>query len=165
MSREIQSNLLREQLNYQGVTITDALDMGAIADHFTQESAMDSVFRAGVDIALMPISVETPEQGATLSTLIAGIVEKVKQGYYSEAEINESVARILTLKQRYQLLGYASNTPVASPCDDTEALIADRSITVVINQHATLPLLDKMLRYFILTPWEEQASGIKMTME
>lgn len=164
MSREIQSNLLREQLHYQGVTITDALDMGAIADHFTQEAALDAVFRAGVDIALMPVSVATPEQGATLSALIASIVEKVKLGQYSEAEINESVARILMLKQRYQLLGNASCSPIAPPCDDTETLIADRSITAVVNQQSTLPLLNKTLRYFILTPWEEQAYGIKTTM-
>ncbi|MCW2485135.1 glycoside hydrolase family 3 protein [Candidatus Symbiopectobacterium sp. NZEC127] len=164
MSREIQSNLLRQQLHYQGVTITDALDMGAIADHFTQQDALDAVFKAGVDIALMPVSIATPEQGAALSALIARIVENVKQGHYSEAEINESVARILTLKQRYQLLGNASAPPLTPPNDDTEALIADRSITAVVNQHATLPLLEKNLRYFILTPWMEQADGIKMTM-
>ncbi|MBG6241646.1 MAG: glycoside hydrolase family 3 protein [Candidatus Symbiopectobacterium sp. Dall1.0] len=164
MSREIQSNLLREQLHYQGVTITDALDMGAIADHFTQQDTLDAVFKAGVDIALMPVSITTPEQGAALSALIARIVEKVKQGDYSEAEINESVARILTLKQRYHLLGNSSAPTIAPPNDDTEALIADRSITAVINQHTTLPLYDKNLRYFILTPWMEQADGIKITM-
>lgn len=164
MSREIQSNLLREQLHYQGVTITDALDMGAIADHFTQQDALDAVFKAGVDIALMPVSITSPEQGAALSALIAHLVEKVKQGDYSEAEINESVARILTLKQRYHLLGKASAPTIAPPTDDIEVLIANRSITAVINQHATLPLLDKNLRYFILTPWMEQAYGIKITM-
>ncbi len=165
MSREIQSNLLREQLHYQGVTITDALDMGAIADHFTQQDALDAVFKAGVDIALMPVSITTQEQGAALSALIARVVEKVKQGEYSEAEINESVARILTLKQRYQLLGNASDPAIAAPNDDIETLIADRSITAVVNQQDTLPLLNKNLRYFILTPWMEQADGIKITME
>lgn len=164
MSREIQSNLLREQLHYQGVTITDALDMGAIADNFTQEAALDAVFRAGVDIALMPISIADSQQGAALSTLLAGIVEKVNQGHYSEAEINASVARILTLKQRYQLLGNTNSVPEAPHSDDIETLIADRSITAVVNQRSTLPLLEKTLRYFILTPWEEQANGIKTTM-
>lgn len=139
--------------------------MGAIADHFTQQDALDAVFKAGVDIVLMPVSISTPEQGAALSTLIAHIVEKVKQGDYSEAEINDSVARILTLKQHYHLLGNASAPAIAPPDDDTEALIADRSITAVVNQRGTPPLLEKNLRYFILTPWMEQADGIKIMME
>ncbi|MGL9735606.1 MAG: glycoside hydrolase family 3 N-terminal domain-containing protein [Symbiopectobacterium sp.] len=53
---------------YQDVTITDALAMGAIADHFTQQDALDAVFKAGVDIALMPVSITSSKQDAALST-------------------------------------------------------------------------------------------------
>lgn len=45
-----------------------------------------------------------------------------------------------------------------------EKRITDRSITVVINQGATLPLTDKTQRYFVLTPCGEQAQGVAAVM-
>ena len=56
------------------------------------------------------------------------------------------------------------SSDVASSAHKLEKRIADRSITVVINHHSLLPLKDKALRYFILTPWGEQANGIARVM-
>lgn len=168
MSREIQRHILRDQLQFQGVTISDALDMGAIAEHFTQEDALLSVFNAGVDIALMPIAIHSAAQVPLLATLIASIATQVRNGRVAEAEIDASVERILRLKQRYRLMDEkpdASQLP--EPSDKGEELaksIADRSITLVINQPSGLPLTDKKQRYFILTPWQEQAAGIAEVM-
>ncbi|CAI1829178.1 glycoside hydrolase family 3 protein [Serratia entomophila] len=166
MSRQIQTRLLREQLNFSGVTISDALDMGAIAEHFSQDEALERVFGAGVDIALMPISLSAPAQQGRLAELISAIAGKVRAGAIREADIDSSVERILRLKQRYHLLGDGKMRPPvpASGCLQPEKQIADRSITLVANQQATLPLRDKTQRYFILTPWGEQAKGIAAAM-
>ncbi|ATO32752.1 Beta-hexosaminidase [Dickeya dianthicola] len=166
MSREIQTNILRGELGYAGVTISDALDMGAIADHFSQEGAVENVFAAGVDIALMPVSISSPSQASLLPDLIRYIVDMVKKDRISEADIDASVERILNLKKRYNLLSEDETvTAGASPSEhELEKCIADRSITVVINRQSALPLKDKTLRYFILTPWGEQASGIATVM-
>ncbi len=166
MSRQIQTDILRRQLGFTGVTLSDALDMGAITDHFSQDEALQRVFTAGVDIALMPISIASPAQAPHLAQMIALIAQKVKQGLIDEADIDASVARILALKQRYHLLGTARDT-VPQPVAEGQALekrITDRAITVVINQGATLPLTDKTQRYFVLTPWGEQAQGIAAVM-
>lgn len=98
MSREIQTNILRNVLGYRGVTVSDALNMGAIADHFTQAEAAERVFAAGVDIALMPVSITSPAEADRLPVLIHHIMAKVRSGEISEAEINDSVKRILRLK-------------------------------------------------------------------
>ena len=166
MSREIQTEILRGDLGYTGVTISDALDMGAIADHFSQEGAVENVFAAGVDIALMPVSISSPSHASLLPDLIHDIVEMVKKGRISEADIDASVERILNLKKRYNLL--CENEKVTAEASlsghELEKGIADRSITAVINRQSLLPLKDKTLSYFILTPWGEQAKGIATVM-
>ncbi|VVA48433.1 putative lipoprotein YbbD precursor [Serratia ficaria] len=166
MSRQIQTTLLRDQLRFTGVTISDALDMGAIADHFSQGDALERVFAAGVDIALMPISLSAPAQNGRLAELISAIADKVRAGVIRETDIDSSVERILRLKQRYHLWGHGKGRPFlrAPDCAQPEKQIADRAITLVVNQHAALPLTDKTQRYFILTPWGEQAKGIAAVM-
>ena len=184
MSRKIQTDILRGTLKFKGVSISDALDMGAIAGHFSKHDALMNVFSAGVDIALMPISISSASQIESLTSLVAFVSEKIKSGALSEQEINISVARILRLKQKYSLLDsdlrqyrgryfkatHQCGTPINSrSCStlefkDVEETISNHSITAVINQKATLPLKNKDLRYFILTPWREQADGIKYTM-
>ncbi|AKP35252.1 glycoside hydrolase family 3 protein [Yersinia aleksiciae] len=167
MSHEIQACILRDELGYAGVTISDALDMGAITNHFSQEEAIENVFVASVDIALMPISISSPSQARQLSALIQYIVGRVEKGIISEDDIDASVERILTLKARHHLLDEEEKevADVASPSGQAlEKQIADRSITLVINRQSLLPLRDKNLRYFILTPWGEQASGIAAVM-
>ena len=66
MSRKIITDLLREELGYQGVVITDALDMAGISHFFEPIEAVVNTFAAGVDIALMPIEIRSPKKLAVL---------------------------------------------------------------------------------------------------
>lgn len=107
MSHKIQTHILRDKLGYEGVTISDALDMGAITDNFDQEDSIERVFAAGVDIALMPISISSPSQAYLLPHLISLVVEAVRGGRINEDDIDASVERILELKAQHNLLkGY-----------------------------------------------------------
>ncbi|MCT4793691.1 glycoside hydrolase family 3 N-terminal domain-containing protein, partial [Exiguobacterium artemiae] len=54
LSDDVITGVLREELGYQGLVVTDALNMQAIADNFTESEAVIKTFKAGVDIALMP---------------------------------------------------------------------------------------------------------------
>ncbi|MEW7001241.1 hypothetical protein M5585_17800 [Serratia ureilytica] len=146
MSHEIQTQILRNELGYAGVTISDALDMGAIAEHFSQQAAAENVFAAGVDIALMPVSIASPAQARLLPDLIRYLADRVKTGYLNEADIDASVERILRLKLRHNLMGHRDHpcsNDASSSAHKLEKRIADRSITVVINRHSLLPLKDK----------------------
>src|SRR5688572_29304898 len=73
LSHKIQYDLLRQQLGYQGIIITDALNMGAIAENFNAADATIKAFQAGNDIALMPVSVSQPREINKITDLIKKI--------------------------------------------------------------------------------------------
>lgn len=89
LSKAVIDGLLREQLGYDGVVITDALEMRAITDHYGADAAVLAI-EAGCDLLLAPADPE-----ATVQTILQQV---------SEERINESVLRILRLKLNMGLL-------------------------------------------------------------
>lgn len=105
---------LRGELGFQGVIVTDALEMNAIKNHFTPAESAVAALRAGVDVLLMP---------SDLRTAFDGVVQAVEDGTLSEERLNESVRRILTLKQKdgLDLSGSsAAKQPIAEKTSDTK---------------------------------------------
>lgn len=101
LSRKIMTDLLREKLGFTGVTTTDALDMVGVAMLIPDPLERTIMaFDAGVDVALMPFKIRTPADGEKLKQLIAGVARAVRTGRLSLAEIDQSVARIINLKQQ-----------------------------------------------------------------
>lgn len=94
ISPAIITKLLREELKFDGVVITDDLEMGATTDH--KENIGVNAVKAGVDIAL--VCHEYPHQ----ETVYLSILDAVKRGEISEERINESVRRILRMKLQLQ---------------------------------------------------------------
>jgi len=88
---------LRGKLNYDGVVITDDLSMGAIAKNFKLDQAALATVKAGSDILLVAHSYESAK------TIFDTLISAVKSGEISESRIDESVYRILALKQQYKL--------------------------------------------------------------
>ena len=99
MSEHILTKLLRQQMGFDGVVITDALDMKGISDFFTPTQAVLQTFKAGADIALMPIKITNPNELNKLSQLLKALNDAVKQGELSQAKVLASYARIMELKQ------------------------------------------------------------------
>lgn len=81
--------VLRQELGYNGIVITDAMQMGAIAQHYSTADGTVAAVRAGVDIILMPNNLEEA---------YTALLTAVQNGKISEQRINESVARILRVK-------------------------------------------------------------------
>jgi len=105
---------LRGELGFQGVIVTDALEMNAIKKHFTPAESAVAALRAGVDVLLMP---------SDLRAAFDGVVQAVEDGTLSEERLNESVRRILTLKQKagLDLSGSsAAKQPIAEKTSDTK---------------------------------------------
>ncbi|WP_336759827.1 beta-N-acetylhexosaminidase [Paenibacillus sp. USHLN196] len=88
---------LRGKFKYDGVVITDDLSMGAIAKNFKLDEAAIATVKAGSDILLVAHSYESAK------TIFDTLRSAVKSGEISESRIDESVRRILTLKQQYKL--------------------------------------------------------------
>lgn len=91
MSKVMVNDILREKLGYDGVVITDAMNMGAISKNYTIQDSTIKVVEAGCDIILMP----SDFRKAYNSLLLA-----VKNGQIKEERIDDSVRRILLLKKR-----------------------------------------------------------------
>lgn len=167
LSRKIQHDLLRGTLGYQGVTITDALDMKAISDNFDATEVVKSVFKAGIDIALMPMSIHTPAHQPRLTALLDSLTAMVENGDISPDELDASVLRILQLKQRHNRIGQRSPPPIAAGAPATlsgrqvEQAVARQSVTLLQNRDALLPLTDKTTPVLILTPWQEQGQAME----
>lgn len=93
LSQMMVSNVLREQLGYQGIVITDAMNMGAITGSYTADQAAVMAVNAGVDMILMPQDYETAYNG---------LFQAVQDGTITEDRINESVTRIVKVKLQMQ---------------------------------------------------------------
>jgi beta-N-acetylhexosaminidase len=91
LSQPIIGNLLRKQLAYNGVIITDAMNMRAITDGFESGPAAILAVKAGVDIILMPQNYPAAYQA---------VLSAVESGEITISRLDESVFRILCLKQR-----------------------------------------------------------------
>lgn len=89
MSKLVLQNMLRQELKFDGVIITDAMDMGAITRKYKPDVAAVNCVKAGVDIVLMSTDLEKA---------YAGVYDAVKEGKISEEQIDESVKRIVKVK-------------------------------------------------------------------
>lgn len=88
-SRELVTSLLREEMGFDGVVMTDGLQMQAMTDHYTSGEIAVKAVQAGVDILLCP---------ADLEQAVTALEQAVADGTISETRIDESVLRILNLK-------------------------------------------------------------------
>lgn len=93
LSEEIITGLLREKMGYDGVVVTDAMDMGAIVQNYSSEEAAVQALAAGADLILMPEDFQAAYQG---------VLDAVQDGTLTEERLDESLRRILAVKQTMQ---------------------------------------------------------------
>ena len=89
LSKQITTDGLRNNMGFQGVIITDSLEMGAVTKKYKSAEAAVRAFDAGADVLLMPSSI---------ISAFDGMVAAVESGQISQARLDESVLRILRLK-------------------------------------------------------------------
>lgn len=91
LSEKMITEILRGQLGYQGIVITDSMSMSAITEYYTADQAAVMALQAGADMILMPEDFETAYNG---------VLEAVNNGTLTEERINESLKRIFRVKRR-----------------------------------------------------------------
>lgn len=89
LSRELVTDLLREKMGFEGIIITDSMNMGAVSEHYSPGDAAVMAVQAGCDMLLMSDSFE-PSYSAVL--------DAVKDGRIRMEDIDDSVTRILETK-------------------------------------------------------------------
>lgn len=95
LSSLVMKEMLRTEMGFEGVTITDAMNMKAITDFYDSGEAAVKAIKAGVDIVLMPDE---------LDKAYDAVLEAVEKGKIKESRIDESVERILELKIKRGLI-------------------------------------------------------------
>ena len=88
------TTLLKKELGFEGIVVTDALNMGAIANHYTPGEAAVNAISAGCDILLMPSDPQLAYET---------VLDAVQSRIISEERLDESVLRILKLKLQYDI--------------------------------------------------------------
>ena len=134
----ILTGLLRDELGFKGLVITDALGMGGIVNTFGAGDAAVRALEAGADALLMP---------ADPDAAIRAVVAAVQSGRLSRARIQASVIKLLAAKERLGLdrkrsvdvesIGDVIDDPAVN---DRAQEIADRAVTLVRNNNQMLPL-------------------------
>ena len=90
LSKDVVTDILREEMGYNGVVITDALNMSAISEYYDSAQAAVMALKAGADMVLMPEDFEAAYEG---------VLAAIEDGTISEARINDSLARVYKIKK------------------------------------------------------------------
>ncbi|MEU3523401.1 glycoside hydrolase family 3 protein [Streptomyces sp. NPDC038707] len=137
LSRPVVTGILREELGYDGVVITDSLGMQGVRTKYGDDRVPVLALKAGVDQLLNPPSLDVAWNA---------VLTAVRNGELTEARLDESILRILRLKARRGLLDHPFAHPdridrtVGTPAHLAAAdRIAERTTTLLVNEDGTLP--------------------------
>lgn len=143
LSYNVVTGLLREELGFEGIIMTDALDMDAIDTVYGSAQASIRAIQAGVDLIAIGANVGEARQMETMQA----VVNAVRAGEISETQIDESVRRILQAKADYGVLDWTPLTPTDLSLDPSsnEALITEifqSGVTVAYDENNLVPLAE-----------------------
>ena len=163
LSPEILTKLLRDELRFQGLIVTDALDMGAIVKGFGTADASVKALEAGADVLLMPPDAEVA---------VNAIVAAVRRGRISQKRLDQSVTRVLAAKMKLGLdrgrlvdleaIDDVVNSPEAN---ERAQEVADRAVTLLRNE-AQVPLRQPAKTCFLVLAESHYSNeGLVFTQE
>jgi beta-N-acetylhexosaminidase len=149
LSLKVLTGLLRGEMGFKGIIVSDAMDMQGVLDQFGAIEATKRAVSAGVDVLIQPLDVSQ-----TIDAVVAG----VREGRYTEARLDSSVRRVLETKRKLGLvrnklvdlnglrflIGDSSNVQVART-------VAEKSITLVKDSLGQIPLAKADARVLSIT--------------
>ncbi len=151
LSENIITDLLREEMGYDGLVITDALDMDAIDTVYSPSSAALNALNAGNDLILLGAHISPENQAIAIQS----VIDAVQSGEIPESRIDESVYRILRAKEQFGLLDWAPldpNTAEQRINQEAHASLVDemfvQGITVVYDEQNLLPATGRTLMIY-----------------
>ncbi|HEY4733558.1 MAG TPA: glycoside hydrolase family 3 N-terminal domain-containing protein [Gemmatimonadaceae bacterium] len=149
LSPKVLTGLLRGEMGFRGMIISDAMDMRGVLDTYGADEAVKRAIAAGIDVLIQPLDVSK-----TIDAVLAGIAE----GRYTQARVDSSARKVLEMKGRLGLakaklvdlnalrfvVGDSSNANVARTA-------AEKSITLVRDSLKQIPLLIDTARVLSIT--------------
>jgi beta-N-acetylhexosaminidase len=140
VSKNILTGVLRDELGFKGLVVTDAMDMRGLSSRFTPAEAAIRALAAGVDVLLMPSRPDLAVQG---------IVDALASGRLSRDRVRDSLVKILAAKRRLGL-HRERLVPVERLADSLETpeftasaiQVSEKAVTLLRNEGGVLPLRD-----------------------
>lgn len=175
LSHKILTDLLKGEMGFNGVVVTDAMNMAGIAATYDEVQAVKLAINAGVDLICMPTNITCLEDMSKLDAIIDGVEKAVNDGEIQESRLDDAVTRVLTLKENKGILdwkesNYSLEKALATVgCDENRAKereIAAKAVTVVKNENNTLPLnVTKKSKVLLVAAENNQRSLMKYGVE
>ncbi|MGI8403038.1 MAG: glycoside hydrolase family 3 protein [Gemmatimonadaceae bacterium] len=149
LSSKVLTDLLRGEMGFKGIIISDAMDMRGVLDQFGAAEAAKRAISAGIDVLIQPLDV---------SETIDAVVDGIREHRYTEARLDSSVRRVLEEKRHLGLaqrklvdlnalrflVGDSSNLQVARK-------VAEKSITLVKDSLRSVPIAQRAARVLSIT--------------
>ena len=177
LSKTVLTDLLRGEMGFEGVIISDAMDMDAIKKHFDPMDTARLAIEVGVNVILMPVDTSSPEGLADLEQYIRDVAALVEEGRISSAKVDDSVLRILKLKQEHSLLEpyfcedieakvqNALETVGSEEHHALESSIAAKAVTLLKNENDLLPMQLSDENVLILVPYDSEVLSAQYAVE
>ena len=160
LSPRITTDLLRNELHFDGLIVTDAMRMRAVSGKYGAGEASVLALKAGTDVVLMPADIEVA---------IDAVVAAVKRGEISEQRIDASVRKLLKVKQwagldknRFVDIQHISDVVGTREHEVLAREVARNAVTVLGNKKEVLPLSPTDTRRFldlVVSDTEDQREG------
>lgn len=144
LSKPILTGILRKELHFQGLIITDAMDMKAITDNFELNFAVEHALSAGADIILMPVKMWDEEAVKRLDNLYRYLDEQAQRNPELQQRIDESAKRVVLMKLNKALSGApadpvkAQKIVASAQHKNLENKVSEQAVTIIKND-GTLP--------------------------
>lgn len=172
LSKKILTDLVRNEMGYDGILITDAMNMAGLSGNFGQVEASIRAIQAGIDILLMPCVLYNLDNVKSLDAIIEGIEGAIADGNITEARLDESCERILKLKEKRGILDYdgskltvenAKQQVGSAQNRDLERKLSAAAVTVIKNENNVLPLdVKEDSKVLFLTPYANELPCVAM---
>lgn len=150
LSKELMVDLLKNKMKFNGVVITDALNMGGCAGYYKDELEVSvQCFAAGADIVLWPSL-------AYMDTIEA----RINRGVIPMSRLDDAVSRVWALRERFNLLQKKDSTALFTKMSNgtknlvgaTATKLADKAVTLVEDRNHDLPLNPKVSKKLLIVP-------------
>ncbi len=147
LSHELVTNLLKKEMGFKGVVVTDALGMGGFNGYYpTKREAQIESFKAGCDMMLWPCA-----------EYVEDMTKAIENGYISMERLDDAVTRILEMKEKLGLFSKDNHAVKLSEEDrkfiqKTQEDVADNSITLIRDEGNFFPLDKEKIKKIALVP-------------
>ena len=147
LSQELIENLLKKEMGFEGIVVTDALDMGGFNGWYeSKRRSQIEAFKAGCDMMLWPGE-----------EYVDDLIEAVENGYVPMERLDDAVSRILAVKEKMGLFE-KDNHPTPLSCadqafvDSVQQKTAERSVTLIKDTAHLFPLDPQKIHNILVVP-------------